>query len=62
MTIPAPDVQPWMTVPEAGAAAFGLGRTASYAAAGRGDLPTIRVGRKLVVPVAPLRRLLGLDA
>lgn len=50
-----------MTVARAGALAFGLGRAASYEAARRGDLPTIRVGRRLHVPTARLRALLGLD-
>ena len=40
----------------------GLGRSASYDAARRGELPTIRFGRRLVVPTALLRRLLGFDA
>ena len=40
-----------MTVPEAGKRYFNLSRGASYAAAERGDIPTIRVGRLLRVPV-----------
>ena len=40
---------------------FGLSRNASYAAAGRGDFPTIKVGRLLKVPTAALRRQLGLE-
>ncbi len=61
MTIPNPEDQPWLEVPDAGRLAFGLGRSASYDAARRGDLPTIRVGRKLIVPTAALRRILGLE-
>ena len=49
-----------LSVPEAGAL-LGLGRSASYAAAGRGELPTISLGRRLVVPVIQLRRLLDGD-
>jgi hypothetical protein len=41
--------------------ALGLGRTATYAAAERGDIPTIRIGRRIVVPTAGLRRLLMID-
>ena len=41
-----------MTVPEAGAHFFGLKKRASYDAADRGDLITIRVGRYRIVPVA----------
>ncbi len=38
---------------------LGLGRSAAYAAASRGEIPTLRFGRKLVVPVAELERLVG---
>ena len=47
-----------MTVPEAGEKYYGLGRDASYAAAQRGDIPTIRVGRLLRVPIAAMDRKL----
>lgn len=46
-------------VPTAGLIAGGLCRNSAYSAAARGDLPTIRLGRRLVVPVAALRRMLG---
>ncbi|MDQ3640427.1 MAG: helix-turn-helix domain-containing protein [Actinomycetota bacterium] len=49
-----------MSVEDAGAA-LGLGRSAAYEAARRGELPTIRLGRRLVCPTAALRRLLCLD-
>jgi hypothetical protein len=47
-----------MSVPEAGKKYFDLSRDASYAAAQRGDIPTIRVGRLLRVPVAAMERKL----
>jgi hypothetical protein len=47
-----------LSVPEAGSLYFGLSRNGSYIAAGRGDIPTIRVGRKLRVPVAAMERAL----
>jgi hypothetical protein len=47
-----------LTVPEAGALYFDLQRDASYAAAARGDIPTIRIGRTLRVPVAAMERML----
>jgi hypothetical protein len=40
-----------LTVPEAGRRYFDLGRNASYEAARRGDIPTIRIGRLLRVPI-----------
>lgn len=40
-----------VSVPTAGKRFYGLSRAASYDAAARGDLPTIRVGGLLRVPV-----------
>jgi hypothetical protein len=48
-----------VSVPFAGIQILGLSRQGSYDAASRGEIPTIRVGRRLLVPVIPLRRLLG---
>jgi hypothetical protein len=48
-----------LTVPEAGRTYFALGRNASYEAARRGDIPTIRIGRLLRVPVAAMERVLS---
>jgi hypothetical protein len=45
-------------VPEAGRVYFDLGRNASYEAARRGDIPTIKIGRLLRVPVVALERML----
>jgi hypothetical protein len=47
-----------MTVPDAGRRYFDLGRNASYEAARRGDIPTIRIGRLLRVPVVGMERKL----
>ncbi len=47
-----------ITVEEAGLI-LGIGRASAYAAAGSGDLPVIRIGRRLLVPVGALRRMLG---
>jgi hypothetical protein len=41
----------WLSVPEAGRIYYGLSRNGSYDAAIRGEIPTIRVGRLLKVPV-----------
>jgi len=50
-----------LAVPEAGKTYFKLGRNASYEAAKRGDLPVIRIGARLRVPIVALERML-LDA
>jgi hypothetical protein len=47
-----------LTVPKAGRVYFDLGRNASYEAARRGEIPTIRIGRLLRVPVLALERML----
>jgi hypothetical protein len=47
-----------ISVPEAGKKYFSLSRNAAYAAAERGDFPTIRLGRLLRVPVVALERML----
>jgi hypothetical protein len=46
--------------PETGSI-MGLSRNSTYAAAGRGEIKTIRIGRLLKVPTAWLRRKLELD-
>lgn len=38
---------------------LGIGRQSAYAAARRGEIPTIRIGRLLLVPLARLNELLG---
>jgi hypothetical protein len=40
-----------ISVPEAGRKYFGLSRNGAYAAAERGEIPTIRIGRLKRVPV-----------
>ena len=47
-----------LTVPEAGRRYFNLSRNAAYAAAARGELPVIRIGKLLRVPVKACERLL----
>jgi len=47
-----------LSVPEAGKRYFGLSRNASYDAAKRGDIPTVRIGKILRVPVVALERML----
>jgi hypothetical protein len=47
-----------ISIPEAGSLYYGLSRNGSYDAAKRGEIPCIRIGRKLRVPVAAMERLL----
>ena len=47
-----------ISVPQAGRTYFGLGKNGSYAAADRGDIPTIRVGRLRRVPVQAMEEKL----
>lgn len=44
---------------EEAARLLGLGRSAAYEAARRGELPTRRLGRRLLVPVPTLLEWLG---
>ena len=46
-----------LTIPEA-AQALGIGRNAGYEAARRGEIPTIRIGKRLLVPLPALERML----
>jgi excisionase family DNA binding protein len=47
-----------VSVPEAGAI-LGLGRNGAYEAVRRGEIPAIRLGKKLRVPKAVLERMLS---
>jgi hypothetical protein len=47
-----------ISVPEAGSRYFGMSRAAAYLAAARGEIPTIRIGRLLRVPVRTMERVL----
>lgn len=48
-----------LSVPEAGKKYFDMGHAASYAAAKNGNLPTIKMGRNLYVPIVALERMLN---
>ena len=47
-----------ITVPEAGRLYFGLSQPGSYVAAQRGDIPTIKIGGRLRVPIRALEAML----
>lgn len=49
-----------MSITEA-ADTLGIGRTLAYELARTGEIPTVRLGRRLVVPRRALQRLLGDD-
>jgi hypothetical protein len=51
---------PTTTVETAGRLCYGLCRNTAYAAAAKGEIPTIRIGRLLKVPTAALRAKLGI--
>jgi excisionase family DNA binding protein len=46
------------TVEEAGKK-LGLGRNSAYAAVNRGEIPSIRIGRRILVPKIPFDQMLG---
>jgi hypothetical protein len=48
-----------ISVPQAGRRYFGLSRNGSYAAAARGEIPTIEIGRLKRVPVRAMEALLN---
>jgi excisionase family DNA binding protein len=49
-----------MTV-EAAAKRLGIGRNQAYAAAARGELPVIRMGKRILIVTAALERMLSGD-
>jgi len=51
-----------VSVPETDRLYFNLTRNASYAAAKRGDIPTIKIGGRVLVPIAALNRMLDPQA
>lgn len=53
--------KPVANVPDVGRVCFGLTKNASYEAAKRGDFACIRMGGRIVVPTAPLRKMLGIE-
>jgi hypothetical protein len=47
-----------LSVPAAGKKYFGLSRNGAYDAAARGEIPTIKIGRLLRVPIRALEAML----
>ncbi len=50
-----------ITVDEA-AKALGIGRNTAYEAVRRGEIPSIKIGKRLLVPVVALERMLTDEA
>lgn len=58
--LPDPGVEPTVSV-ERAAKILGVSRGLAYQAVHGGQLPALRIGRRLRVPTAPLLRLIGSD-
>jgi len=58
--VPLPEESPTLTVNEA-RVFYRLSRSLMYDAIRAGEIPSIRVGRRVLVPTAAMRRHLGLD-
>jgi len=54
------DLPPILTV-EQTAKVLGISRGLAFAAVRAGDIPSIRIGRRILVPRDRLRQMLGLD-
>lgn len=59
-TLPNPEDEPTITVGR-GAAILGISRRAGYGAVERGEIPSIRVGGRVVIPTARFLAQYGLD-
>ena len=55
------NLPPTLTVEQAGEL-LGVSRYAAYRAAGTGELPVLRIGRRMLVPTPRLLALLGADS
>ncbi len=58
--VPDPRKQPTITVKEA-AALLGISERSAYDSVHRGEIPVIRLGRRMTVPTVLILRMLGLD-
>ena len=47
---------------EQAAEILGISRSAAYRAVARGEIPVIRIGRRLLVPTAKLLAMLGIES
>lgn len=58
MVMPDPTDRPTLSVEEAGQI-LGLSKDSAYKAVARGEIPALRLGRKLRVPTEQLHRMLA---
>jgi excisionase family DNA binding protein len=59
--VPDPAIEPTMHMDKV-AQAFHISRATAYEAVKNGTIPSIKVGRRIVVPTAAVRRMLQLDS
>ncbi|HMF83596.1 MAG TPA: helix-turn-helix domain-containing protein [Acidimicrobiia bacterium] len=58
--LPDPRTEPTISVQRA-AQVIGVSRGSAYEGVRRGEIPSIRIGHRLLVPTAALLRLVGLE-
>jgi excisionase family DNA binding protein len=58
--VPDPAVVPTMQVGEF-ARAIGISKASAYEGIKNGEIPVIKIGRRVVIPTAAVRRMLQLD-
>jgi len=58
--LPVVETEPTVSVERAGRL-LGISRGSAYEAVHQGQIPSIKIGHRIVVPTAALLRLLGLD-
>jgi excisionase family DNA binding protein len=59
-SIPSPEDRPTLSVNEY-AAVMEVGRSTAYASVAAGEVPVIRIGKRIRIPTAAVRRMLELD-
>jgi excisionase family DNA binding protein len=60
LDVPTATARPTLSVEEAGEF-LGISRASAYEGVRSGQIPSIRIGRRIVVPTAALRRMVGID-
>ena len=61
MKIPSPTQLCLTLTVEETAEILGVSRTFAYEAVRRGEIPSVRIGRRILIPKVALERLLGCD-